>query len=202
MPSKVAFDPKEPCLGRIRVDSVAPPHSPTSIKRCISRVEETPEIAHADLFADISCDAPLKESYISNLRTDGPGLRPDEPMAIVQTPTGIVRVESSSIPDGKYIIKNRVADIYWTAFGKPVHFWRITLANAKHSGNMAQVNEHFPIISCSVNNSLSKWDITHDINGNIFITSTYAPSSWVGADVTGSTVPVPWRLIPADGKFY
>ena len=32
MPSKVAIDPDEPSLGRIRADSVAPPHSPTSIK--------------------------------------------------------------------------------------------------------------------------------------------------------------------------
>jgi hypothetical protein len=71
MPSKVAIDPEEPCLGRIRVDSVAPPHCPASIKRCISRVERTPVLAHANLFADLSCDAPLKEGYISILPTDG-----------------------------------------------------------------------------------------------------------------------------------
>jgi hypothetical protein len=109
MPSKVAIDPEEPSLGRIRADSVAPPHSPASIKRCISRVERTPALAHADLFADISCDTPLKEGHISILRTDGPGLSPNEPMAIVQMP--IVQVESPSIPDGKYVIKNRAADI-------------------------------------------------------------------------------------------
>jgi hypothetical protein len=28
------------------------------------------------------------------------------------------------------------------------------------------------------------------------------PAWWVGADITGSSVPVPWRLIPVDGKFY
>jgi len=32
--------------------------------------------------------------------------------------------------------------------------------------------------------------------------SLYAPSSWVGAEIKGSTVPVQWRLIPADGKSY
>ena len=53
VPSKVAFDPEEPSLGRIRADFVSPPHSPTSIKQCISRVEKTPAFAHADLFTDI-----------------------------------------------------------------------------------------------------------------------------------------------------
>ena len=110
MSSKVAFDTEEPSLGRIRADSVAPPHSPASFKRCISRVERNPELAHANLFADISCDAPLKEGHISILDTDGPGLSPDEPMAIVQT--SIVQVESP-IPDGRYAIKNRAADIFW-----------------------------------------------------------------------------------------
>jgi len=53
------------------------------------------------------------------------------------------------------------------------------------------------------------WDITHDTNGNIFMTTPYYPPTsssprWVGVDIstTGSTVPVPWRLIPVDGKFY
>ena len=41
MPSKVTIDPEELSLGRIRADSVAPLHSPASIKRCISRVERT-----------------------------------------------------------------------------------------------------------------------------------------------------------------
>ena len=83
MPSKVAFDPEKPSLGRIRVDFVAPPHSPASIKRCISRVEKIPALAHADLFEDISCETPLKERHIS---IDGLGLSPNEPMAIVQSP--------------------------------------------------------------------------------------------------------------------
>ena len=84
IPSKVAIDPEEPSIGRIRADSVAPPHSPISIKRCISRVERNPALAwHADLFADTSCDTPLKEGHISILRTDGPGLSPNDPMAIV-----------------------------------------------------------------------------------------------------------------------
>ena len=147
MPSKAAIDPEEPSLGRIRADSVAPPHSPASIKRCISRVERTPALAHADLFADISCDTPLKEGHISILRSDGPGLSPNEPMAIVQMP--IVQVKNPSIPDGKYAIKNRAAvDMYWSAGHTvitTVYFWPGTMVQAKASPPL-QVNKHSPII--------------------------------------------------------
>ena len=96
MASKVVIDPERPSLGRILADSVPPPHSPASIKRCISRVERTPGLAYADLFADISSDTPLKEGHISILRTDGPGISPNDPMAIVQLP--IVQVELDSPP--------------------------------------------------------------------------------------------------------
>ena len=61
---------------------------------------------------------------------------------------------------------------------------------------------HWQLIKCLMNKSLSKWNITHDTNGNIYMTSPYARTSWVGANLTGSKVPVPWRLIPADSKFY
>ena len=152
MPSKVAFDPEEPSLGRIRADSVAPPHSPASITRCISRVERNPALAHADLFANVLCDTPLKEGYISILHTasDCPGLSPNEPMAIVQKP---IMIESPSIPDGTYVIKNRAADIYWNTGNRPyttVHFWTITTEPAKIYAYYAQdlqVNNHSsPII--------------------------------------------------------
>ena len=140
MPSRVAIDPGKPSLGRIRADSVPPPHSPASIKRCISRVERNPELALSDLFADISCDTPLKEGHISNLPTDGPGLSPNEPMAIVQV----------EIPDGIYIIKSRAADIFWTLRGASglnvtVDFRHATMELAK-SGYWAKVKEHSPMI--------------------------------------------------------
>ena len=144
MPSKVAIDPEEPSLGRIRADSVAPPHSSTSIKRCISRVERTPVLAYANLYADISCDTPLEEGHISILHTNGPGLSPNEPMVIVQLP-----IEIPTIPDGKYIIKNRAVDLYWTADYNPirtVYFWAIAMKHGKTRNGM-QVNKHgSPII--------------------------------------------------------
>ena len=144
MPSKVAFDPEEASLGRIRVDSIAPPHSPASIKRCISRVERNHAFAlpgHANLFADTSCDTPFEEGHISILHSDGPGLSPIEPMAIVQ-------MKNPSIPDGKYIIKNRAADLFWCTGHNPmntVYFYSCVIQNAKRY-NYHQVNNHFPII--------------------------------------------------------
>ena len=141
IPPKVAFDVEEPFLGRIPVDSVAPPYSLTSIKRCISRVEGNPEFAFANVFANTSSDTPLREGHISLLRTDGPGQSPDEPMAIVQ-------VKTPSIPDGKYVIKNRAADICWNAGNNPittVYFSGTTIENAKVQ-NYLQVINHSPII--------------------------------------------------------
>ena len=148
MPSKVAIDPEEPSLGRIRADFVAPPHSPASIKRCISRMERTPELVHADLFADISCDIPLKEGHISILDTDGPGLSPNEPMAIVQMPIVQLVESPPSIPDGKYLIKNRAADIFWAVRHNPIRsvfFWPGPMEQAKNMYYM-QVSKHSPII--------------------------------------------------------
>ena len=113
-PSKVAFDPENPSLGCIRADFVVPPHSLATLKRCISRAEGTPALVHADIFMDISSDTPLKEGPISILGTDCPGLSLEKPMAISLDP---------SLLDGRYIIKNRAADIYWSAV--PVHYIRV-----------------------------------------------------------------------------
>ena len=153
IPSKVAIDAEEPSLGRIRADCVAPPHSPTSIKRCISRVERNPALVNFDLFADTSCDSPLTEGHISILRTDGPGLSPNEPMAIVQTDIqeeSPLPVEVTIIPDGRYLIKNRAADVYWVADHNPiqrVYFYPTmsTTETAKKYSDM-QVNEHSPFV--------------------------------------------------------
>ena len=96
MPSKVAFDEEEPCLGRIRADSVAPPHCVAYLKRRISRVEQNPALVNADLFEDISSDVPLEKGHVSILGADCPGLSPDEPMAIVQRPPFNIRKKGIS----------------------------------------------------------------------------------------------------------
>ena len=164
MPSKVAFDSEEPSLGRIRADSVAPPHSPTSIKRCISRVERNPALAQANIFADISCVAPLKEGHISILGTDGPVLSPDGPMAIVQLP--IVQVESP-IPDGRYAIKNRAADFFWDTGNvyhqamTAVHFY--SGPEQAENDTAQQVRSILKLFNCSKDNSLFRSGTSHMI---------------------------------------
>ena len=118
----------------------------------------------------------------------------------------IVLVRNLSIPDGKYVFKNRAAGIYWKTEHNPmskVRFLPCPMNYGKKSIYM-QVSKHtflqlFKVLKTK--KSFRKWDITQD-NGNISIRSPYAPSSWVGAEITGSTVPVPWRLIPADDKLY
>jgi hypothetical protein len=134
MPSKVAIDLKEASLGRIRADYITPPHSLTSFKLYLSRVERNLALTYAaNLFEEISSASPLEEGQISNLRTGGPGLSPNEPMAIVLTPI--------PGPDGKYIVKNR-AGIFWGTPYNPIRtvcFYTSTLEIAK-TYNKLQVN--------------------------------------------------------------
>ena len=153
IPSKVAIDPEEPSIGRIRGDSIAPPHTPASIKRHISRVERNPALVNSTLFADSdTSDSPLKEGYISILRTDGPGLSPNEPMAIVQAKVQVespLPVKVTSIPNGRYLIKNQAApEIYWGADRNPiqtVYLYPTTTETAKKYPSY-QVSKHSPII--------------------------------------------------------
>jgi hypothetical protein len=90
-------------------------------------------------------------SPISILRTDGLGLSPNEPMAIVQIP--IVQVKRP-ISNGKYRIRNRAfgeSNIYW--YRHPSHA-RVTVHFLSHPKTLlmlpfnwlGQVNEHSPII--------------------------------------------------------
>ena len=154
MPSKVANDPEEPSIGRIRADSIPPPHTPTSIKLCISRVEGKPELVNSDLFMDTTSDSPLEDGHISILHSDGPGLSPDDPMSIVQADVQVespLLMEVTSIPEGKYLIKNRRGDIYWGLWKpnddaiKKVHFYDITLGTAE-SSDVMQVKKLSQII--------------------------------------------------------
>ena len=50
-----------------------------------------------------------------------------------------------------------------------------------HSGERAFSNYR----SVQKNNVLSKWDITHDTNDNIFMMSPHAAPLWFGADIIG-----------------
>ena len=67
-------------------------------------------------------------------------------MALVQKP--VVQVESPSIRNGIYVIKNRTGDIYWSmSESGRVYFWNIKIRNYRDCNAAMKVNEHsFPII--------------------------------------------------------
>ena len=185
-PSKAAFDPEKPSLGRIRADYITPPHSPANIKLSISRVEGIPELAYTfdtNLLADISCTTPFpKDGHISIFRTNCPGLSPKKPMVIVAV------VQMTLLMNGRYLIKNRARDIYWNFQYPKVNLKRL-------GGNGTRLED----------NSLLQWDITNCTNGNINIKSIKGfLTSWVGFELELVQFEFPWRLIQAeaDSKFY
>jgi hypothetical protein len=83
VPSKMPINAEEPSLARIRADSVAPPHTVESVKRCISAVERNLAARYGDLYANISCDTPMNKFSMPILTGNVPGLSQDEPMALV-----------------------------------------------------------------------------------------------------------------------
>ena len=108
------------------------------------------KLEQADLKKDLDeerlvseSDTPMEEGHFSILRSDGPGLSPNEPMAIVQRPL---------IPDGRYAIKSRAKSaakhFFWNSAARDpittVHFWSCEMHNMKNSN--LQVNNHSPII--------------------------------------------------------
>ena len=148
LPSKAAFDPDEPSLGRIRALSVAPPRSLTSFKQCISGVERNSAFTwHADFFTDTSCNTPLNESLISV--ADGPlaGRSPKAPMTIILRPL---------IQNGRYAIRNRAITrdgpflrgikSYWHAQYKQAPNVHSTLCTMDYAKKNLQVNKYSLIV--------------------------------------------------------
>ncbi|KAJ7759353.1 hypothetical protein DFH07DRAFT_444313 [Mycena maculata] len=79
--SRVSFNPHEPALGRVEKIHISPPHSPTTIKQHIAKVEGKSIYAYvAQLFRDISANTTMN-GYISLLRV---GLTADKPLVLVQ----------------------------------------------------------------------------------------------------------------------
>jgi len=119
----------------------------------------------------------------------------------------IVQVQTPSIPEGKYLIKNRGADIYWSA-SEPWDRWEVFFDYL--TPKIADLKTKYKIM---------QWDITQDTNSNIFIKlSSTVPfkytdladsrrrwwrrPEWVGVELIGSMVPASWQLIEADGNFF
>ena len=115
---------------------------------CCRKILVYPQSSKADLFfAGRSSDTPLKDAH--------PGLSSEKAMAIVQV--------EFPIPDGRYVIKNRAADIFWNRGSlpmgtilRPIH-WRKRRNPVTSTCRWASILQLF---KCSEDNSLSKWDIT------------------------------------------
>ncbi|KAF7338837.1 hypothetical protein MSAN_02206600 [Mycena sanguinolenta] len=83
--SKVQFNPKDPALGRIERNFLAPPHSVDSIKHQIARLEGKRIYAYAELYTNISARQPIENATYFLLSDDGcPGCKKDSPMVLVQ----------------------------------------------------------------------------------------------------------------------
>ena len=104
--------------------------------------------------AELKKDLDEEELLPKQLETDaneltisihGPDVSPSEQMAIVQKPD--VQVESPSIPNGTYLIRNRTANIYWYASGW-FHLNAVKYSKDVNSPESThiKVNEHSPII--------------------------------------------------------
>ena len=113
------------------------------LRKQVEKNADESKAARQDLeteLANLRNSLTLARREISILRTDGPGLSPDEPMAIVQR---------GPIQNGRYAIKNRAVDIYWNAGHNPITtvYFVCSIANSKKlRHDNYQVNNHYPII--------------------------------------------------------
>jgi hypothetical protein len=73
----------DPYLARIPAEVVTPPHTATSVKRCISYVESVGREITTNLFLSASHPAPMGDAdRVSIIAIPGPGYSPKEPMAL------------------------------------------------------------------------------------------------------------------------
>ncbi|KAJ7072838.1 hypothetical protein C8F01DRAFT_262559 [Mycena amicta] len=73
-----AFNRREPALGRVNRDSIAPPRNALCVKRRIARVEDKPIYKLADLFIDTKTDDPY-----SSVVDDTHGSSTEKPVLLV-----------------------------------------------------------------------------------------------------------------------
>lgn len=82
--SKRPAGSNNPFVGRIDVNSFTPPHTATSVMRCISKAEELDNFRQSQLFTSISSESPIGDGHVSILTSDHPGSTSDDPVAFVE----------------------------------------------------------------------------------------------------------------------
>ena len=75
--------------------------------------------------------------------------------------------------NGKYVIKNHAAQIYWSVVHHDICFSFTTMVQAKVSSHV-EANEHSPNFKCSKDDSVSKWtqqiaSFTSDLDSNTIV---------------------------------
>jgi hypothetical protein len=91
--------PDDPWLGRTLVHRITPPHTVTRIKDHLARLEAINDLANTQLFANVSCPAPLQDTEFINTRDlDGFGATPEDPLALVVP--GSSTSSAAALPSG------------------------------------------------------------------------------------------------------
>ncbi|KAJ7635452.1 hypothetical protein DFH06DRAFT_1003427, partial [Mycena polygramma] len=99
IPSKSAFDPTNPFIGRITARSVPPPHIVGSLKRCVAGTEQISEDS-TRLYLNQSARSPLDSSTKVTIRGVGndPGKTLETAFALIivgeMTPEGVAAVDA------------------------------------------------------------------------------------------------------------
>jgi len=89
IPSKHPIDADDPSLARIDVNLIPPPHTSSSIIRCICRIENHQFASGHKLFSDTT-EAPIDQGHVSLLPGDV-GSTPDDALALVKEPDAMKR---------------------------------------------------------------------------------------------------------------
>ena len=85
MPSKTPVAPGDAFIGRIKVESVPPPRTAKTVKRCIAKLENIKDRGSTSLFLTSYSKSAMDdaEKLPTILNGTGPGSTPPEPLALV-----------------------------------------------------------------------------------------------------------------------
>jgi hypothetical protein len=85
IPSREPANPEDSTVGCIRSDTVPPPHTAASIKRCISQRERFSNWEGSQLFETMDSLSPINGGHISLLTDDHLGSTPENPISFVES---------------------------------------------------------------------------------------------------------------------
>ncbi|KAF7351637.1 hypothetical protein MSAN_01596300 [Mycena sanguinolenta] len=82
---KVSFNPNKPTLGRVERILVSPPHSTTTIRHLIAKVEGRPIYRYSEFYENLSAQTTMGDGkYLALMEENSIGLTEEEPIILVQ----------------------------------------------------------------------------------------------------------------------